>query len=470
MAVRHNRMLRPAVKNSSTGWSGPSGWARITTAHASLPRSTAFAGSTVGDVSCGRWTVTAGEQFVCSISIRHTAAMSGNTNVDWYSGGVYLSTSAGATIVAGAGTTARYSTPVVTAPATADEGVITVNGIDGATEITAGLAEPTTTLGESFFDGDTTGAVWDGTNGSSTSTLTVSTPVVATVDFGAVTIAATGTRTSTGSAAITFGELQIATGLIVTATYDDRRGRIRIDGVNAAAGAVRAVVYSRPLGTSRYAEVRGGRVAIINHDFVRTVDDYEFRAGSGMEYKIIVLSSAENSPDVIVQQRIVTLDDTLDRVWVKFIAAPHSNRKVKLLGWSEVGRETRNAIFQVLNRVTPVAVTDVHGSRTMTVELLTSTVADRDALDTALGQGAPIFFQTPDSITCPTMYAVVGNYSWRRAASRSQRSVFTVALTEVSAPPSSIVGTGVTWATVLTGYASWDDVTDDVSTWAELMA
>jgi hypothetical protein len=224
------------------------------------------------------------------------------------------------------------------------------------------------------------------------------------------------------------------------------------------------------LGTSRYAEVRGGRVAITNHDFVRTVDDYEFRAGSGMEYKIIVLSSAENSPDVIVQQRIVTLDDTLDRVWVKFIAAPHSNRKVKLLGWSEVGRETRNAIFQVLNRVTPVAVTDVHGSRTMTVELLTSTVADRDALDTALGQGAPIFFQTPDSITCPTMYAVVGNYSWRRAASRSQRSVFTIALTEVSAPPSSIVGTGVTWATVLTGYASWDDVTDDVSTWAELMA
>jgi hypothetical protein len=187
MAVRHNRMLRPAVKNSSTGWSGPSGWARITTAHASLPRSTAFAGSAVGDVSCGRWTVTAGEQFVCSISIRHTAAMSGNTNVDWYSGGVYLSTSSGATIVAGAGTTARYSTPVVTAPATADEGVITVNGIDGATEITAGLAEPTTTLGESFFDGDTTGAVWDGTNGSSTSTLTVSTPVVATVDFGAVT-------------------------------------------------------------------------------------------------------------------------------------------------------------------------------------------------------------------------------------------------------------------------------------------
>jgi hypothetical protein len=263
--------------------------------------------------------------------------------------------------------------------------------------------------------------------------------------------------------------MSIATGLIATAIYDDRRGRVRVKAVGLASTVVRAVVSGRPVGKSRWTEVRGGRIAVTAGEFVRPVDDYEYK-GLTMEYRIVALASPENSPDDIVQTKVIQATEIGDDVWLKFIASPYLNRKIHLHSWGDVARNAKNALFQVRGRVGPVAVTDVHDSRTISIQAITPTLAERDALDNALSLGAPILLQTPDSIPCPSMYAVIGGYSWRSLREESTNSLFTIPLTEVSAPPPSIVGVGLTWSIVTGAYGSWSELTDTFGSWLEVVS
>jgi hypothetical protein len=491
---RTNLAIRPAVKNSATSWFGPSGWARIATGvHASLPRTTAFAGSSVGDIQMDRGACTPGLWYVWSVSIRcvsPSAAMS--ANIDWYNGAsVYLSTSNGPDYDITGSTTTRVVSGVGLAPTGAATARPNLTGVDGSAQITGLLIEEyaseaaaTAALAAHataayYFDGDgdgvgNTGAAyaWTGTNGSSTSTTTVGAVPTASVPFGAMGITGLGHRGIHASAAVPFGAMRIATGLIATATYDGRRGRVRIKVVGLSATVVRVIVYSRPVGTGRWSEVRGGRVAVIAGALERPVDDYEYRGGSAMEYRIRALASAENAPDDIVQTKILTVTGIPDVFWLKFIASPYLNRRVKFHRFSDVGRRSKNATYSVRGRVGPVQVTDVHDGREMSIQLVTKTVEEREGLDQALQLGAPILFQSPASHACPTMYAVVGDYSWRPLSALEGRfhALFTIPLTEADAPPLSIVGVGLTWSVLTQQYGTWEELTDSVDSWRELMS
>lgn len=487
--ARHNLALVPALKVDASTWFGPVGWARTAAAHASLSRDTAWAGSAVGNVAASRADVTAGDWVVASIEAYFGSPGIVQVNLDWYAAAnVYLSTTSGPIYNQTGGTTLRMVAGVGQAPATAVRVTLTVNGIDGAMQLTALLVEKFASEAAAdavvddhasvayYFDGDgsgdgvTAGYSWDGANGESASTSTANTAATAAVSFGAVSISGLGTRTSTGTGSLTFGTVSIATGLIATAAYDRRRGRIRVDAIGLQPSVIRAVVSARVANTGRFVEIRGGRVNVSGNRFARKIDHYEYVAGASMEYQIVALASAENSPDVIVQTKIIVAQDTDDQVWLKFIVAPDRNRRVILHDWSPITREGRATLHQVRDRPDPIAVTDVHTSRAMTVQLITETVADRDALDVALARGAPVFFQTPTDITCPSMYAVVGGYSIDRLAKRSLRSLFTVPLTEVAAPPLSVVGVGLTWDDVISTYATWQELLTDTerTIWGDL--
>jgi len=492
--VRTNLAIRPSVKNSATNWFGPSGWARIATGvHASLPRTTAFAGSTAGDIQIDRGACTPGKWYVWSASIRCISPSSAmSANIDWYNGAsVYLSTSNGPDYDVTGGTTTRLVSGVGLAPTNAATARPNITGVDGSAQITALLIEEYATEAEAtaalaahataayYFDGDgdgvgNTGAAyaWTGTNGSSTSTTTAGTVPTASVPFGAMSITGLGHRGIRASAVVDFAAMRIATGLIATASYDGRRGRVRIKVVGLSSNVVRAIVYSRPAGTGRWTEVRGGRVAVIAGTLERPVDDYEYRGGAVMEYRIQALASPENSPDDIVQTKILTVSDIPDVFWLKFIASPYLNRRVKFHRFSPISRRSKNATYQVRGRVGPVSVTDVHDARAMTVQLVTFTVEEREGLDQALSLGAPILFQAPDDHPVPTMYATIGDYGWESLSQLPGRfrALFTIPLTEVSAPPPSIVGVGLTWAAVATQYGSWQELTDSVDSWRELMS
>jgi hypothetical protein len=495
--MRTNLAIRPSVKNSATNWFGPSGWARIATGvHASLPRTTAFAGSTAGDLQMDRGDAVAGKWYVWSVSLRAVSPQAALfANIDWYNGaGTYLATSSGPSYDITGATTTRIVSGVGLAPSGVGFGGCRPNlvGVDGSAQVTGLLIEEYDSEAAAnaalaahataayYFDGDGDGAgntgvayAWTGTNGSSESTSTAGAVPIGRIDFGAMTMSGLGRREHGGTAAdVSFAPMRIATGVIVTAVYDGRRGRVRIKGVGLSANVVRVIVYSRPAGTGRWAEVRGGRMAVVAGALQRPVDDYEYRGGAVMEYRLVALASPENSADDIVQTKIVTVTDIPDVAWLKFIASPYLNRRVKIHDWSPVARKSKNATYSVRGRKGPVSVTDVHDGRSMTVELITYTVEERDALDNALSNGAPVLLQTPDSISCPSMYAVIGDFDWR-ALSRlpgRYKALFTIPLTEADAPPLSIVGVGQTWATVVAQYATWQELVDSVDTWQELLA
>jgi hypothetical protein len=496
--ARVNLATRPALKNgpSAVEWFGPGDWARSTSLHASLPRSTGFAGTTAGDIQMTRGDGIPGRWYVWSASVRCVSPNSIVTKTNFYlPGNVYNSTVDGNAYDQAGSTTRRVVSGVAQCPPGCDSVRPVIDQIDGSMQVTAVLIEEYLTEADAiaalashatpawYFDGDGDGVgntgsgwSWDGTDGESSSTSTVLDPATGTVPFAAMTITGAGVRRSFSTGGITpFGAMSITSGALVTASYDARRGRVRVRAAGLPDPAIRVVVYSRVVGRSRWSVVRGGKQALVAAEggkaLARPVDDYEYRAGAAMEYRLVALSSPENSTDAVVVSKTVLVDDIADHVWVKFIAAPYLNKRVSLHAWSDVTREENNAVFKVRNRKDPVAVTDVHSGRSMEIQVAVQTIAARDALENALGAGSPIFLQVPDSLSCPTMYAKVGSFSWR-SLSRfpgRERHLFTIPLTEVAPPPPSIVGQGRTWATVRAQYASWADLGDDLNTWAEVV-
>lgn len=169
MATRTNLAVRPACKNDATNWSGPGGSGRVT-GLTGMDRTTGF--YTPGpDMATEYSTVTAGLSYVLSVQVHGTGGASvGTYNINWLTaGGGYISSSATTPFTVGAGAVQRL-TAIDTAPATAGRALLVVEGLDAGATVTALLIEQAAAFA-GYFDGDTAGAAWTGTNGSSTSTL-----------------------------------------------------------------------------------------------------------------------------------------------------------------------------------------------------------------------------------------------------------------------------------------------------------
>jgi len=494
MTIKKNLLIVPALKIDdgapSAPWLGPGGgdWARITNAHSSLPRATAWAGTTPGNPILSRANVIAGKYYVVSYSVRAIAPQAAVLNLDWKTGSnAFISTTSGSGSDYGvinmvASSTGRFAV-LGQAPATAERLTPVMPGIDGSAQITAGMVRQFDTLVEAqaailvdrlasgYFDGDSPNSVWDGSNGESTSTYTADEIPTARTTWGAQTTRITRTK-DFATAATIWGAQATRTGLIPTVSWDPRRGRIRISASGLAPDVVRVEVSSRPLGTNRWSPVRGGAVAVVAGRFARTVDDYEFAAGEGMQYRIQTITTAESiTPPNVSQTVVSTVSDTLDQVWVKFIVAPHRNQKVSLIGWGAVTRRSRQAVFGIRNRPDPIVVTDVHTSRSVTVSLMTWTEEEAEELDRSLALGLPVYFHTPSSVQLRSMYASIGDYTFERSGGvTSPRHIFSIPLTEVSAPPLSIVGPGLTYASLAEDFASYEELADAFVSYLEVIA
>lgn len=487
MALRRNLAPNPALANNATGWFGPSGWARTASAHASLPRTTAYAGTSAGSVVSPQVAVTAGASYTASVSVRAVSAQTPATggaflSFDWYNAsGSYLSSAAGLDWTTGASTTVR---PVYTATAPSGAAfAVVVVGIMASAQVTALLVEQGNTSGV-YFDGASTSpkATWDGTAGNSVSRELTGTEAWSFTDTGtkiATAVGPTGgdvqrwAESATIAASSTVPEAigWTDSGLVVAISYDDTQGRIRVSALGLPAGTIRATVESRAVTSATFALVRGGKVAVIGGRFARTVDDFEFIAGIDAQYRITAYATSEDVPAVITATATIGRATPLSQAWLKAIPAPSLNRQIVLLGWGEVERPSRNAEFEVRGRREPVVITDVHGGRRTTITLRTETMADGEALDDTLSAGIPLFLHTPYTTALPSMYVTVGNYSYKRAGARyGQAREWTIPLTEVAAPPASIVGAGVTVQSVIDQYRTCAELLADVETCLELVA
>lgn len=489
MGKRTNRSTNPSAKNNSTDWFLPSGWARSASV-TTLPRTTGIKGTSApsNDIISPRCAATAGQTYFTSFSIHYTNTSGTNTfdyGIDWYKAdGSYLSSTSYFTRgSAPFGITERLEFGPAVAPTGAASGVLVISNLDSGAEITAHQFEQTTVAGRAFFDGDSTSpkATWTSTAGNSTSIEITASDAWGWSDTATKTATAAGPVASdqfgwSESVTIT-GTTDVAeqwsfrdTAMVISLGYDERRGRVRINALGLDPAAIRAVVNSRPRGQGRWSPVRGGKVAIdANGSFARIVDDYEFAAGLDVDYQIVVYASAEDVPDTIMGQAYATLSAIEPEVWLKFIAKPALNRRVTLTGWDSVGRQNRNAAFTVRGRPDPIVVTDVHSSRTTTINVRTESIQEGEALEAALSSGYPAFLHTPQGLALPTMYVAIGDIEYRRPSSYSHARAWTIDLTEVAAPPPSVFGPPTTWADIIAAYPTWRDLMNAFPTWRDVM-
>jgi hypothetical protein len=378
--------------------------------------------------------------------------------------------------------TQRVQIGPFTAPTGAGGGYLRIIELDATTvSLTAELVEQTNEAGRTYFDGDTPGATWDGTAGTSTSSMTAGTDSWAFTDTASVFVSPSG---PTGGDVVRFTDSAIVSatsaaaeyitwsdsGMIFSCDYDPRRGRNRISARGLPAAGVRAIVESRKENRSAWLQVRGGKVGLSGGAFVRTVDDYEFAAGQATTYRIRVLSTPENVAEVTISSVTVTLPATNPGVWLKFIVQPALNQQVQLIDWGEIARPTRITLYDVVGRTDPVAVTDVHGSRRITVTLRTSTNDEAERLDDALSQGRPLFLHVPANVALPSVYAVAGDYAATRPSKTTPVRYWQVALIEVSPPPPSAVAPPTTWQNILDSYGTWQDVINAFPTWQDVVS
>lgn len=178
--------------------------------------------------------------------------------------------------------------------------------------------------------------------------------------------------------------------------------------------------------------------------------------------------------NLLLSSEIVSITPTITAVWLKVIARPFLNRPLSCIpNISAITRRVRNGIFTIVGRSFPIAVTDVRGSKELSIDVITQTTAERTDFDLILATGDTFYFQAPPGDPMPTMYAAVQDTNERRPLRNRDCNndwrVFNLPLIEIAAPSADVVGALGTWQTVINTYATWNDVIAAHADWASLL-
>lgn len=211
------------------------------------------------------------------------------------------------------------------------------------------------------------------------------------------------------------------------------------------------VEVERSTDQVRWTAIRG--LSALLGAFV--VDDYEFAANVTNYYR----AAGETA----------NITPNMTDVWLKSLARPFLNRKVTVVDWSDVERSSRSGVFPIVGRSFPVAVTDLHGSRRWTLDVLAQTVQGATDLDLLLSTGEVQFVHVPAAERVPGGYVALGDTSERRPGRRSIRRVFSLPLTEVAAPGPDVIPAVGLWSTVVNTYSTWSAVLAAHSTWNDVL-
>lgn len=162
----------------------------------------------------------------------------------------------------------------------------------------------------------------------------------------------------------------------------------------------------------------------------------------------------------------------LDGVWLKSIYQPFLNQEIVPLGaFQPVARGFRGGVFNVIGRDLPVAVTDVRASRRWVLRLATNTADEAWLMDAIIASGDPLFLHIPNDSTLPipSMHIVIDQDALADKRWFSDQRAWNLPFIEVAAPGSAVVGSTVTWQTVLNTYTTWQDVLDNNASWSDLL-
>lgn len=156
--------------------------------------------------------------------------------------------------------------------------------------------------------------------------------------------------------------------------------------------------------------------------------------------------------------------------WLKNPNRPGQNLRMEITDFSEMKRDGRNGIFQILGRSYPVVVSDVMGSRSFSFSIDAGTRSVARDLEGRFAIGNPMYLQGPtpnDDI--PTLYFVANSVTVHQDSKASASWTVTVDCTECAMPNPSVYGDTYIWADVIATYATWADEIAANATWATLI-
>lgn len=167
-----------------------------------------------------------------------------------------------------------------------------------------------------------------------------------------------------------------------------------------------------------------------------------------------------------ITRESTSITPTIDRVWIKNLARPFLNVALSNpVGLLDVGRKARVGLFDVIGKSLPVAVTDVRAGKEYTIGGRVEDDAERELMDLVLTPGDVVLIQYPPGIRLKSAYVSIGDTKFDDEA-----ATFSLPLTEVEAPASTVVGATSLWSSVVASYATWADLIAAKPTWADVLA
>lgn len=171
---------------------------------------------------------------------------------------------------------------------------------------------------------------------------------------------------------------------------------------------------------------------------------------------------------------VASITPSLDgKVWLKSIRHPFLNRpvfKVLAVSGQDIGRATRGGAHEVAGRSAPIAVTDVRGSKSFTITVQAEDEAAAATIDLVLASGDVFLIHVPPEKAPHVQggYVVIGDTSQYRPAD-TVRWRFTLPCRVVVPPGPGVVGTTLTWGTVMNQFGSWEALLAAYPTWSVLL-
>lgn len=210
-----------------------------------------------------------------------------------------------------------------------------------------------------------------------------------------------------------------------------------------------------------------GGAAIANPDFtIHPTDTPSFTDAAGRLWTV-------NGDARIIGDPVFTASITPDlegRVWWKCVRYPFLNRPVSIGDVDGDARASRGAVHEIQGRSLPVAVTDLRASSAFNLELRTATLAEARDMDLILAAGDVYLVHVPAGSQIPGGYVTVEGASMTRFGPVSTRRRWPLQCRIVAPPGPGVVGSTLTWGTVLGMYGSWGALLAANPTWADLLA
>ncbi len=199
-------------------------------------------------------------------------------------------------------------------------------------------------------------------------------------------------------------------------------------------------------------------------------DDYEFPPGPA-QYRLRVV---EPSSGVTLWTDQDSITPILDGVWLKSVARPFLNRKVRAEGYGAITRPSRVGVFDVAGRSDPIAVSDVRSSPRFELRVWTDTPAQARDFGLLLASGDTLLVHVPPDVprisTTPSGYVAVGDVREEVQPTHDMAlRLWSLPCTQVAAPGPDIVGSTSTYQTLINTWVSYSDMMVAHATYASLL-